>query len=135
MDIEKPPPLKETASRFVRAVSLFASSEKGSEAKWMLAGLLALLCGANGLNVVNSYVGRNFMSAIAERQTAEFVRQALFYAAVFVATTVIAVVALFLEERLGRDCHGNLAPTERESKGWLLFRPQSPPANTETLRL
>ena len=101
MDIEKPPPLKETATRFMRAVSLFASSEKGSEAKWMFAGLLALLCGANGLNVINSYVGRNFMSAIAERQTAEFVRQAMFYAAVFVATTVIAVVARFLEERLG----------------------------------
>lgn len=42
-----------------------------------------------------------FMSAITERQTAEFVRQAMFYAAVFVASTVIAVVARFLEERLG----------------------------------
>ncbi len=98
MDIEKPPPLKETVTRFMRAVRLFASSEAGSEAKWMFFGLLALLCGANGLNVVNSYVGRNFMSAIAERQTAEFVRQAMFYAAVFVASTVIAVVARFLEE-------------------------------------
>ena len=44
----------------------------------MFAGLLGLLCGANGHNVVNSYVGRNFMSAIAERQTAEFIRQALY---------------------------------------------------------
>jgi putative ATP-binding cassette transporter len=101
MDIGKPPPLKETAARFVRAVRLFASSEAGPEAKWMFAGLLALLCGANGLNVVNSYVGRNFMSAIAERQTAEFVRQALYYVAVFVASTVVAVIARFLEERLG----------------------------------
>jgi vitamin B12/bleomycin/antimicrobial peptide transport system ATP-binding/permease protein len=101
MDIEKPPPLRETATRFLRAVRLFASSEAGSKAKWMFAGLLALLCGANGLNVINSYVGRNFMSAIAERQTAEFVRQAAFYAAVFVASTVVAVVARFLEERLG----------------------------------
>ena len=101
MDIEKPPPLKETATRFMRAVSLFASSEAGPEAKWKFVGLLALLCGANGLNVVNSYVGRNFTSAIAERQTAEFVRQAMFYAAVFVASTVVTVVARFLEERLG----------------------------------
>jgi len=101
MDIEKPPPLKETATRFVRAVRLFGSSEAGPEAKWMLAGLLALLFGANGLNVVNSYVGRNFMSAIAERQTAEFVSQALYYVAVFVASTVVAVIARFLEERLG----------------------------------
>ena len=43
---------------------------------------------------------QKFMSAIAERQTAEFVRQAMFYAAVFVASTVIAVVARYLEERL-----------------------------------
>jgi putative ATP-binding cassette transporter len=64
----------------------------------MFAGLLALLCGANGLNVVNSYVRRNFMS---ERQTAEFVRQAIFYVPVFVASTAVAVVARFLEERLG----------------------------------
>ena len=68
MDIEKPPPLRETATRFARAISLFANSEAGSKAKWMFAGLLALLCGANGLSLVNSYVGRNFMSAIAERQ-------------------------------------------------------------------
>jgi hypothetical protein len=34
-----------------------------------------------------------------------------------------------------RDCHGNLAPAEREWKGWLLFKTQSPPANSETLRL
>jgi putative ATP-binding cassette transporter len=101
MDIEKPPPLRETAVRFGRAVSLFANSEEGSEAKWMFAALLALLCGANGINVVSSYVGRNFMSAIAERQTAEFVRQAMFYVAVFVSSTVVAVVARFLEERLG----------------------------------
>ena len=92
--------IRETAARFVRAVRLFASSEAGPQAKWMFAGLLALFCGANGLNVANSYVGRNFMSAIAERQTAEFVRQALYYVAVFVASTVVAVIARFLEERL-----------------------------------
>ena len=34
-----------------------------------------------------------------------------------------------------RDCHENLAPAERESKVSLLFRPQSPSANSETLRV
>jgi len=29
----------------------------------MFAGLMALLFGLNGLNVVNNYVGRNFMTA------------------------------------------------------------------------
>ena len=46
MDIEKPPPLKETVARFARAVSLLANSEVGFEAKWMFAcAACALLWG------------------------------------------------------------------------------------------
>jgi vitamin B12/bleomycin/antimicrobial peptide transport system ATP-binding/permease protein len=102
------PPLKVTAARFARAVKLFADSEVGWKAKWMFGILLALLCGANGLTVANSYVGRNFMTAIAERHSAEFVRQAMFYVGVFAASTVVAVIARFLEERLGLLWRDNL---------------------------
>jgi vitamin B12/bleomycin/antimicrobial peptide transport system ATP-binding/permease protein len=102
------PPLKVTAARFARAVKLFADSEVGWKAKWMFGALLALLCGANGLTVANSYVGRNFMTAIAERHSAEFVRQAMFYVGVFAASTVVAVIARFLEERLGLLWRDNL---------------------------
>ena len=102
------PPLKVTTARFARAVKLFADSEVGWKAKWMFGILLALLCGANGLTVANSYVGRNFMTAIAERHTAEFVRQAMFYVGVFAASTVVAVIARFLEERLGLLWRDNL---------------------------
>ncbi len=66
----------------------------------MFAGLMALLFGLNGLNVVNNYVGRNFMTAIAERQMDEFVRQAVFYVCVFAVLTVVGVIARFVEERL-----------------------------------
>jgi putative ATP-binding cassette transporter len=89
-------------------VKLFADSEVGWKAKWMFVILLALLCGANGLTVANSYVGRNFMTAIAERHSAEFVRQAMFYVGVFAASTVVAVIARFLEERLGLLWRDNL---------------------------
>jgi vitamin B12/bleomycin/antimicrobial peptide transport system ATP-binding/permease protein len=102
------PPLKVTAARFARAVKLFADSEVGWKAKWMFGALLGLLCGANGLTVANSYVGRNFMTAIAERHSAEFVRQAMFYVGVFAASTVVAVIARFLEERLGLLWRDNL---------------------------
>jgi vitamin B12/bleomycin/antimicrobial peptide transport system ATP-binding/permease protein len=61
---------------------------------------VSLLCGASGLNVLNSYVGRNFMTAIADRDKAEFMRQAIFYVGVFAASTLVAVVARFAEERL-----------------------------------
>ena len=94
-------PLKITVVRFVRAVRNFASSEVGWKAKLMFAGLIALLFGINGMNVVNSYVGREFMTAIANRDKAEFIRQALFYIGVFAASTLVAVIARFTEERLG----------------------------------
>src|SRR5271166_2507124 len=94
-------PLKTTAARFAAAVRRFANSEVGWKAKLIFAALVALLCGANALSVVNSFVGRNFMTAIADRNMAGFVRQAILYVGVFAASTVVAVIARFAEERLG----------------------------------
>ena len=94
-------PFKEVAARFWGSVSNFASSEAGTRAKLLFASLVALLCTATGLNVLNSYVGRNFMTAIANRNNAEFTRQAVYYVSVFAASTVVAVIARFAEERLG----------------------------------
>ena len=74
----------------------------------MFAALLVLLCAANVLIVTNSYVGRDFMTAIAERRQAEFARQAMFYLAVFAASTAVTVIARFLEERLGLLWRENL---------------------------
>jgi vitamin B12/bleomycin/antimicrobial peptide transport system ATP-binding/permease protein len=53
------------------------------------------------LNVVNSYVGRNFMTSIADRNQAEFIRQAMFYVGVFAASTLVSVSARFAEDRIG----------------------------------
>src|SRR5208337_3237233 len=94
-------PQKTTVERFFQALRRFANSEAGWRAKLIFAALVGLLCLANGLNVLNSYVGRNFMTAIADRNKAEFVRQAIFYVGVFAGSTVIAVIAKFAEERLG----------------------------------
>ena len=60
-------PLKTTGIRFVRAVRTFAQSEVGWKAKLIFTALVLLLCASNALNVINSYVGRNFMTAIADR--------------------------------------------------------------------
>ena len=94
-------PYKTTATRFVRTVKDLANSEVGRNAKLMFAGLVLLLLAANGLNVVNSFVGRNFMTSIANRDRTEFVRQALFYIGVFAGSTVVSVIIRFIEERLG----------------------------------
>ncbi len=101
MEPVKPPPLRVTATRLARTVAVFAKSEAGGKAKWLFAALLVLLFAANGLTVLNSFVGRNFMTAIADRREAEFVRQAILYVGVFAASTIVAVLARFAEERLG----------------------------------
>ena len=93
-------PLKTTGTRFLRAVKTFAQSEVGWKAKLIFTALVLLLCAANALNVVNSYVGRDFMTAIADRNMSGFVRQAFLYIGVFAALTLVAIVARFGEERL-----------------------------------
>ncbi|CCM76440.1 ABC transporter ATP-binding protein/permease [Rhizobium mesoamericanum] len=93
-------PFRVTASRFLRSVRLFISSDVGGRAKLLIACLVALLFGINVLNVLNSFVGRNFMTAIADRQISEFSRQAVFYLIVFIGSTVVSVYASFTEERL-----------------------------------
>jgi vitamin B12/bleomycin/antimicrobial peptide transport system ATP-binding/permease protein len=89
------------ATRLVAAIRIFARSEVGWKAKLMFAAILVLLIGANGLNVANSFVNRNLMSAIAERHAAAFVWQAQLTLAVFAGSTIVAVLARFAEERLG----------------------------------
>ena len=93
-------PLKVTAVRFVRAVRDFASSDVGKKAKLMFAGLAALLFGISGLNVVNSYVGRNFMTAIADRQPPGSSGKRSFMSACSLLLTVVSVIARFVEERM-----------------------------------
>jgi vitamin B12/bleomycin/antimicrobial peptide transport system ATP-binding/permease protein len=92
---------RETWSRFVTAVRYFVTSEVGGKAIALFAGLLALLFGISGLNVLNSYVGRDFMTAIEQRNRGEFVQQAMLYVGVFGASTAAAVFFRFVEERLG----------------------------------
>jgi vitamin B12/bleomycin/antimicrobial peptide transport system ATP-binding/permease protein len=94
-------PNSAVATRLVAAVRIFARSEVGWRAKVVFGAILVLLIGANGLNVANSFVNRNLMSAIAERHTAAFVWQAELTLAVFAGSTIVAVLARFAEERLG----------------------------------
>ena len=63
--------------------------------------LILLMMAINGLNVLNSYVGRDFMSAIENRNMGVFKQQALFYVGVFLASTVVLAFFRFTEERLG----------------------------------
>ena len=60
-----------TWARWLRAAGSFVGSpDAGRRAKVLTAALLGLLLAINGLNVVNSYVGRDFMTAIEQREHA-----------------------------------------------------------------
>jgi putative ATP-binding cassette transporter len=87
--------------RFVRTVRNLAASEVGTRAKLLFAALIGLSFAINGLNVVNSYVGRDFFTAIEQRSMSSFTWQAVVYVCVFAASTFAAVMFRFSEERLG----------------------------------
>jgi putative ATP-binding cassette transporter len=76
-------------------------SEVGGKARAWLALLVGLLLAISGLNVLNSYVGRDFMTAIADRDTKVFVAKMILYVAVFGILTIAATICRFAEERLG----------------------------------
>ena len=105
---ELPPPPPEPAtpsprpwSRIIRITRpLFSSPVRWQAGAWLLA-LLALVLGVVGLNVVNGYVNRDFMTAISERNPAAYRLEAFRYLMVFAASTAVAVFAKFCEERLG----------------------------------
>jgi putative ATP-binding cassette transporter len=76
-----------------------------SEVRWPALTLATLLVGflfaISGLNVVNSYVARDFMTAIAGRDMRGFTRPALLYLAGFAGSSAVAVLQGFTEQRLG----------------------------------
>ncbi len=66
--------------------------------------LIALLLTINGMNVVNSFVGRDFISALAERRAGRFYLLAGLLAVIFAASTIAEVFARYVEQWLGLVC-------------------------------
>jgi putative ATP-binding cassette transporter len=88
-------------ARFLEMMRSLLKSEVGGKAKALFILLILFLFGINALNVVNSYVGRDFMTAIEHQNMSGFLRYALLYVGVFAASTVAAVLYRYAEERLG----------------------------------
>lgn len=97
---EKIPLDRSTWRRWRLAMTTLLGSEVGGRVKLMFGALFLLLLGINALNVVNSYVGRDFMTAIEQRSMPGFVSKGLLYLGVFAASTLVAVIYRFTEERL-----------------------------------
>jgi vitamin B12/bleomycin/antimicrobial peptide transport system ATP-binding/permease protein len=79
-----------------------------SPMRWRVGGalsaIIALLLALNALNVANSYVGRNFMTAITLRDRGQYFRFALLYVGVFAASAVTGVSQQFVQDRLALSC-------------------------------
>ena len=87
-------------SSWLRALRAVITSEIGRKVRWMFGAILLGLVSINGLNVLNSYVGRDLVTAIERRDTARFLTAALSYLGVFAALTSVSVLVRFVEERL-----------------------------------
>lgn len=76
-----------------------------SEMRWKATGLVALLLGlsltTNGIGVIMSYIGRDFMTALQTKNTDLFYWKLLHYIGAFIITTPIIVYYSYMEQRLG----------------------------------
>ncbi len=87
--------------RFIEVVKIFVQSDVGKKALQLSGALVLLMLAVNGFNVVNSYVGRDFMTATAERNESAFFWKAMLYIGVFGVSTVVAVLHRYTEDNLG----------------------------------
>jgi vitamin B12/bleomycin/antimicrobial peptide transport system ATP-binding/permease protein len=102
-----------TWQRFCDSLRLLVQSEFGPKALRLSSLLCGCMIAINGLNVINSYVGRDFMSAIEHKHLAGFKLQSLLYLVVFAGSTLAAVFYRF---------------TVLPRSGWAFFGGSSSPA-------
>jgi putative ATP-binding cassette transporter len=95
------PPTQSSAwTRFRKLVlPVFRSDERWRVSSFLTCHVVLLL-GISGLNVLNSYTGRDFFNAMENRDLAEFQTKALLYLAVFALLTLAAVSNRYVEQRL-----------------------------------
>ena len=86
---------------FSTLIRHFRASRYGTRALLFFIALMLLLVATNVLNIVNSYVGRDFMSALADHHQQRFIEESIRYLMVFGALTITAVIYRFCEESLG----------------------------------
>ena len=84
-----------------REIHRFFVAPQRRRGLFMLAALAFGLLVINGLNVLNSYVGRDFITAIENRDAAGWRRETWAYLTVLAMSTIVVAVNRFMEERLG----------------------------------
>ena len=88
-------------SRFLLIPKLFFLSEAGWCGVGLLALLVALVLVVKGLDIRNSYVWADLITAATERKGESVCHLALLYAVVFAGSAIVATFLRFTEELLG----------------------------------
>lgn len=96
-----PLPRRTILLRSTRMLLSFINSAVGYKAKALFLMLLALLISINGFNVLISYVSRDFMTAIEQRDMSTFMHHAMEMIGLFVISTIAGAFARYCEEHLG----------------------------------
>ncbi len=88
-------------SSFVSIARPFFKSEARTKALTLLGVMVFLLLSINGLNVLNSYVMRDFMTALEQMQARRFYFFGIALATVFALAATVDAFSHFVEQRLG----------------------------------
>jgi len=71
------------------------------KARGVLAILLALLLSFSAMNIILSFVGRDFMTALSEKNLGNFYRSMITYLGVFVVATPVSAYFSYVSRKLG----------------------------------
>lgn len=88
---------------FWRITRLYWQSSRKARAWAVLGALLLLLLAAAGVNIVLNFVGRDFMTALSEKDIPEFQRTLLIYLGAFVVATPVIALFGWVKKVLGVD--------------------------------
>lgn len=101
MNQGKLPIIRPTLRRLRTALKTLIFSEAGPRAVLFIVLLFLMMLALNGMNVINSFVGRDFISSIEHRNLGRFQELALLYAGVFAVSAAVGVMFRYCEESLG----------------------------------
>ncbi len=93
--------LKGTCRQFWIISKAFFASERRRKARGYLIALLVLAFAVGGVQVLMSYAGRDFFTAIENKDSAAYWRNLWLYLGTFVLAVPIGVTYRWVEERLG----------------------------------
>ncbi len=87
--------------RFWQIARLYWFSDEKWRARGGLGLLLLLLFSFTALNVILNFVGRDFMTALAEKNVSEFNKNLLIYLGIFIIATPVSALYSFVRKLLG----------------------------------